>query len=202
MTIASFTTNDDSYDALVQDYRDQHGHETTRTAFTLFAEALGELTLAMERTNADVLGELYERFSLTSDQFAQYFTPEAVCQTLAAATLPDETVIQEATAGDPLQIGDPTCGSGRLLITTAHHLRQVAPKTPAVFVGQDIDGICARMAVVNFVLFGVSGFVVHGDSLTTEVYCSWRVEPAAAHRGDPIVRPCPRSDLPLSAVEA
>ena len=175
--IASLAGDDDTYNSLVEDYQDQYGDETVQIVFELYAEAFGELVLATEPTDRDTLGNLYERFRLTSERFAQHFTPRPVCRILAGMNIPDEAEIRNATVDDPLQIGDPTCGSGRLLITIASHLRTIAPDAPALFIGQDIDSTCARMAVINFALHDIPGYIIQGDSLTEDVIRCWRINP-------------------------
>lgn len=197
--IASLAGDDDRYNSLVEDYQGRYRNETVQIVFELYAEAFGELVLATEPTDRDTLGNLYERFRLTSEQFAQHFTPESICRALARMSIPDETEIRNATVDDPLQIGDPTCGSGRLLIATARHLRTFAPEVPVLFVGQDIDSTCARMAVINFALHDIPGFVIQGDSLTEEVVRCWRIDPLT-HSGSgwPIQRISPE-EVPIEA---
>jgi type I restriction-modification system DNA methylase subunit len=190
--IASLAGDGDTYNSLVEKYQNQHGNETVQIVFELYAEAFGELVIASESTGRDILGESYERFRLTSDQFAQHFTPEPICQVLARMSIPDKTDIRRATVDDPLQIGDPTCGSGRLLIATARHLRDIAPSVPVLFVGQDIDSTCARMAVINFSLHDTPGIIIQGDSLTEEVVRCWRIDPVShSENGWPIQRISP-----------
>ena len=82
--------------------------------------------------------------------------------------LPDAESIREATPDDPFVIGAPACGSGRLLYYGVHYLRESTPETPVVAVARDIDATCARMATINFALWGMPAYVVHGNSLTYE----------------------------------
>jgi type I restriction-modification system DNA methylase subunit len=175
--IASLAGDDDSYRSLMREYQNQHENETVQSVFDLYTEAFGELVLVTRSTRWDSLGELYERFRLTSDQFSQHFTPEAVCQVLARICTPNEAEIRNATADNPLQIADPACGSGRFLISTAHHLRTVAPDAPVLFVGQDINSSCARMAVINFTLHDIPGYIIQGDSLAENIIRCWRIQP-------------------------
>jgi hypothetical protein len=104
---------------------------------------------------------------------------------MAAMNLPDGEDLRDATAEDPLVIGDVSgCGSGRLIVDTANHLREIAPEAPAVFLGYDKDPICAKMAVLNFVLNDLTGYVLLGDALKLEAHRVWFVSVAQLARGD------------------
>ena len=85
---------------------------------------------------------------------------------MAAMTISDDGELREATLDDPLIIGDISgCGSGRLIVDSARQLRTVAPEIPAIFLGYEKDSLCAKMAVINFVLNDITGYVLLGDAL-------------------------------------
>jgi hypothetical protein len=186
LALASFTGDEDAYQKPLTRYAiDGRNEDTVRELATQLANALGGLVLAMEQTNEDVLGGVYEHYGLTSSHFAQYFTPGAVSRAMAAMNLPDGDDLRDATAEDPLVIGDISgCGSGRLIVDTANHLREIAPEAPAVFLGYDKDPICAKIAVLNFVLNDLTGYVLLGDSLKLEAHRVWFVSVAQLARGD------------------
>jgi hypothetical protein len=143
----------------------------------------------MEETDEDVLGGVYEHYGLTSEHFAQYFTPGAVSRAMAQMNLPDTDSFREATAEDPLVIGDVSgCGSGRLIVDSARRLRDLAPETPAVYLGYDKDPLCAKMAVLNFVLNDMTGYVLLGDALKLEARRVWFISTSQLVRGDHPVR--------------
>ena len=60
------------------------------------------------------------------------------------------------------RVGDPACGSGRMLLAVA----EIQPHWH--FVGQDVDLRCVRMCAINLALRNLSGYVIHGNSLTDE----------------------------------
>ena len=60
------------------------------------------------------------------------------------------------------RVGDPACGSGRMLLAVA----EMQPHWH--FVGQDVDLRCVRMCAINLTLRNLSGYVIHGNSLTDE----------------------------------
>jgi len=190
MAVASFSGDEDTYQKSLDRYRDDgRDEETVRELATLHANALGGLVLAMEETQEDVLGGVYEHYGLTSEHFAQYFTPGALSRTMAHMELPDADSLREATPEDPLVIGDISgCGSGRLIVDSARRLRDIAPATPAVYLGYDKDPLCAKMAVLNFVLNDITGYVLLGDALKLEARRVWFISTAQFVRGDHPVR--------------
>ena len=190
MAVASFSGDEDAYQKPLDRYRnDGRDEETVREFATLHANALGGLVLAMEETQEDVLGGVYEHYGLTSEHFAQYFTPGAVSRAMAQMNLPDTDSLREATPDDPLVIGDVSgCGSGRLIVDSAHRLQDLAPETPAVYLGYDKDPLCAKMAVLNFVLNDMTGYVLLGDALKLDARRVWFISTAQLIGGDHPVR--------------
>ena len=190
MAVASFSGDEDAYQTPLDRYRnDGRDEETVRALATLHANALGGLILAMEETDEDVLGGVYEHYGLTSEHFAQYFTPGAVSRAMAEMTLPDADSIRKATPEDPLVIGDVSgCGSGRLIVDSARRLRDLAPEAPAIHLGYDKDPLCAKIAVLNFVLNDLTGYVLLGDALKLDARRVWFISTAQLLRGDHPVR--------------
>ena len=190
MAVASFSGDEDAYQKPLDRYRkDGRDEEMVREFATLHANALGGLVLAMEETQEDVLGGVYEHHGLTSEHFAQYFTPGAVSRAMAQMNLPDTDSLREATPDDPLVIGDVSgCGSGRLIVDSARQLRDLAPEAPAVYLGYDKDPLCAKMAVLNFVLNDLTGYVLLGDALKLDARRVWFISTAQLIGGDHPVR--------------
>lgn len=186
ITLASFTGDEDVYQKPIQRYeRDGRDEDTIRSVLENHATALAGLVDAMEQTDEDVLGGVYEFYGLTSDYFAQYFTPGAVSRAIAEMNLPSAERIREATIEDPLVIGDISgCGSGRLVVDSAKRLRDLAPEAPAVFLGYDKDPICAKMTVLNFLLNDLTGYVLLGDALKLEAHRVWIINTGFFARGE------------------
>jgi type I restriction-modification system DNA methylase subunit len=175
LTLNSFTGDEESYQKTLRRYRsDRFDEDAVDQLVSLHAEALGGLVLGMEESNEDILGGVYEHYGLNSDRFGQYFTPAPVSRAIAAMTIPDDGELREATLDDPLIIGDISgCGSGRLIVDSARQLRTVAPEAPAIFIGYEKDALCAKMAVINFVLNDIIGYVLLGDALKLDPQKVW-----------------------------
>jgi type I restriction-modification system DNA methylase subunit len=208
LTISSFSGDESQYSSCIQRYRnDGHDEATIENLLRRHAKALSGLIVALEQSNEDVLGAVYEHYSTTSDNFSQHFTPKSVGKTMTELSFPDEDEIRNASPDDPLLIGDISgCGSGSLLLDSAHRLRTIRPDCPAVYIGWDIDSDCAKMCVINFVLNGLPGYVFQGDTLQLQVNRCWQVEPRNLPRGKMPVSEIPDSDqeriideLPITA---
>lgn len=113
----------------------------------------------------EVLGCLYKRKG-----FNQYFSQASLIELMTQLT----GNVKELS-GKGLLVGDPTCGSGRMIISFHAHY-------PGNFlVGQDLDLICCKMTIMNMVLHGASGEVVWGNTLDPEDFRrGWRITPYIA----------------------
>jgi len=144
--------------------------ETYGSEYEVFPLMFREMALTMEREITDdtswfdVLGTIYEVVSSSSKKssFGQFFTPAAVCDMIATMNIP------EGMKGK--RVNDPACGSGRTLLA-GHALRP-----GNYFFGEDLDPLCARMAVVNFCLHGVRGQICHMNTLSGELFRVWQTD--------------------------
>jgi hypothetical protein len=130
--------------------------ESGRRGCDALAQLFAALTEAMETTRADIVGDLFQG-AVTRGEAGQFYTPEPVCELMAAMT-----VGQEENDGTPRIVSDPCCGSGRLLLAAT----EGRPHWHAV--DQDIDLRCVRMTTINLALRNRFGHVIHGDTLRNE----------------------------------
>ncbi|RQS11579.1 N-6 DNA methylase [Burkholderia sp. Bp8998] len=155
-----------------------------------FPRMLGALTLSFEHrmqvsekagTDAvpvfecmtDVLGETYMMLELGNARAGQFFTPYHVSRLMAMMTTGD---------GQPhirqhgfLRMQEPACGAGGMVIATAeslaaagHNYQQTMHATCV-----DIDPVCVHMAYLQLSLLHIPAIVVHGNTLTGEVWGVW-----------------------------
>jgi type I restriction-modification system DNA methylase subunit len=123
----------------------------------LFCELFARMVLIMDNDGAgltDCLGEFYEQH-LSRGKHGQFFTPEHVCDMMAAIVNPEES---------NKNILDPACGSGRMLLSAAKINRN------NYFFGADIDSTCCKMAAINLCLNGMMGEIAWMDSLGGKDY--------------------------------
>lgn len=81
------------------------------------------------------------------------------------------------------RMGDPTCGSGRLLL--AYHARN--PEN--YLIGEDINRTCCLMTVCNMLIHGCVGEVICHDSLNPGNFVDgWKVNPMLTWTGIPTIK--------------
>lgn len=135
-----------------------------------FADTLGEMVLEYEHVGFDygwddIIGKLFEEVNSSSQasNMGQFFTPKTICDLMARIN----------DYGDGESIIDPTCGSGRNLI--AHCRLKPGNRYKYFYTGSDLDERCVNMSVINFVMFGMKGVIIHMNALSLEIYKGYRV---------------------------
>ena len=131
----------------------------------LMPQMFGELVNAMTRTDADILGDLFQG-SVTYGESGQYFSPASIAVLLAEMSVDPYA---RPTPDQPLLINDCCCGTGRMLLAAAN----INPH--AELVGQDIDARCVKISAINMGLRSRYGWVVCGNSLSGETQFAYRV---------------------------
>ncbi len=160
LAVTAFCRDDAAYMAVMNRY----GPRVTGREHPAdhFARALGEFLRACLTESAlgtpfpDTLGKTYEEEALTNHYAGQFFTPEPMCQLMAAMII-DPT-------DEPIGICDPACGSGRFFIAAQPR----APK--ATFTGIDRDLTCVHMTALNMLVRNADAYVVHGNTLSMETF--------------------------------
>lgn len=135
-----------------------------------FPSLLAQLIVEMEQrhdsaSGNDVLGEFYEQ-NIYRKGAAQYFTPPPICQFMAS-------ISGEKNQSDtPLNILDPACGSGRMLLSASRTMGKHNH-----FYGIDIDQQCVQMTAINLFLNGLFGSeVMCGNALSPDdFHLSYRI---------------------------
>lgn len=145
------------------------------TYFQLYCAWIDIVNNELEATGKyyyDYLGVFYEdviQSKYKAGTNGQFFTPQDVSKLMAKTLL-------QSTGGI---INDCACGSGRLLLDS-HSFNP-----SAILIGQDLDPVACKMAVLNFYVSGVRGSVIHQNTLTAESFECWRVN-NYIHHGLPI----------------
>lgn len=184
-------TKEAEYLAMVERHKKgKPGHR----GIDVISQMFGELVNAMDRTEADVLGDLFEG-SITYGEAGQYFTPASVARLLAELSVDPNA---QPTDGNPLLIHDCCCGTGRMLLEAS----KVNPH--AELVGQDIDARCTKITALNMGLRGKYGWVVCGNSLSGETQFAYRIgsffneTSAGLRRG--VIRDVPPEQTPVPVI--
>ncbi|MCP4603476.1 MAG: N-6 DNA methylase [Proteobacteria bacterium] len=106
----------------------------------------------------DHLGEMYLEKIVSpreAKRKGQFLTPQEVAGLLAQMTITE--------TNKPINVLDPAVGSGRLLMA-AH---QIVPK--AQLFGVDRDLYMIRMALTNFAIHNIPGYLLHANGLEHEI---------------------------------
>ena len=136
--------------------------------FLMFEEYVDTLNYTLENSDlgyCDLLGDLYEKCvksHVKAKDLGQYYTPSGVTSLMSNLT------INNVTSNE--WVNDCCCGSGRMLLS-AH----VKSNGGLYCLGQDLDEVSCKMAVLNFFTHGVRGSILHMDSLKLDFYKGWRV---------------------------
>lgn len=136
-----------------------------------FAVALAEMLEEYQRATfdgswADVIGDMFEKINSSSQasRSGQFFTPKSLCDIMSQITYIEGEI--------PENVSDPSCGSSRNLI--AHN--RITPAHKYVFYhAYDLDKRCVLMSVINFVMHGMRGVVIHMNTLTLQVFGGYRI---------------------------
>lgn len=113
----------------------------------------------------DAFGDLFMFTQGNKRGLGQCFTPPCVCDLMTELSIqcePEKVTCRKF--GECYTINDPTCGSGRLLLSTAAKIRREYGRK-VYCIGADIDSRCCKMTAVNLMLHGFYGEVIRHDTL-------------------------------------
>ncbi|TLX73703.1 SAM-dependent DNA methyltransferase [Labilibacter sediminis] len=141
----------------------------SKEEINIFPQLLGELVKYYTENSksgswVDGLGDFFMEHNgkFGRDARGQFFTPVHICQLLAEMTKPESGTINDCAVG-----------SGRCLIAAD----RVHPQNRFnnFYVGVDVDPRCVKMCAINMQLYGMKGVVIHGNSLTLDIWGGYRV---------------------------
>ncbi len=146
-----------------------------------FAIALAEMLTAYEEVATpdgdwdDILGKFFEETNSISQaqRAGQFFTPKEVCKMMAMITCGTNMQNSGTASGHAKTVCDPSSGSGRNLI--AHARLSPNNRLRCFYTAQDLDRRCVNMCVLNYVMYGMKGVVIHMNTLSMEIYGGYRI---------------------------
>ena len=147
-----------------------------RSEVELFPQVLSHLVMALECDMTDVLGRLFHALELHNKYIGQFFTPDTVCQMMAAMTVGDGADIRERIARRGFVTAmEPAVGSGAMVIALAKAMKDagINYQQHLHVTAVDKDSKCAHMAYVQFSLLHIPAVIIHGDSLALKEYDHW-----------------------------
>lgn len=132
------------------------------------SQALSVLLFEASSHYEDLLGSVYMMLEQGEKRLGQYFTPFPVAQLMAAVTLSDLRPLEPRQA--PMNILEPACGSGVMILAAAEYIEQRSPgmiaRGEVQFFGVDRDPVCVAMCNLNMRLHGIGRVVTLAPDLT------------------------------------
>ncbi|WP_045391706.1 N-6 DNA methylase [Vibrio rotiferianus] len=138
------------------------------------SQLLGEVVLGLEQEPSDFLGSVYMELELGSDGLGQYFTPYCVSKMMAELNCGNLT---NSLQSKPfITLSEPACGSGGMIIAYCEAMlnRGFNPQKQLFVSCVDIDELACMMAYIQLSLLGIPAEVVHGNTLTLDIYRSYK----------------------------
>ena len=126
----------------------------------------------------DWLGELYEALGIMSKSKEQFFTPTTVANAMSKMISPLSEKLKNPQEDTLIEVLDPACGSGRLLLSYAKTVKSEIGDyalNHILFWGIDLDMTAFELALLNMILWNLNAIIIHGDSLTFEVFDAYIV---------------------------
>lgn len=128
----------------------------------------------------DPLGDLFMQLMGKSDtqRNGVFFTPEGICKLMAQISVDGKDLAESERTdcgafGFRTMVSDPTCGSGRNLLAVASKFADRPRAELPFFVGEDVDGVCCKMAAVNLMCHGLPGEVICHNTLSEPDSCKF-----------------------------
>jgi len=133
----------------------------------IFPKLLSLVVLALSDKMGDFLGECFSALELGTKFKGQFFTPYYISKFMASL-LGENSKEHEG-------LSEPACGAGGMIIARADVLMDLGVNYQQVMEVQaiDIDSLCVDMCYIQLTLLHISAEVIHGNSLTLEVYRTW-----------------------------
>lgn len=146
-----------------------------------FGELLGQVIEALSQGQRDFLGEVAEEINILNPRLGQFFTPYSISQMTAHALI-GASFYEKIDHTGYVSVLEPAIGSGSLALAIAELLdeRDYSPSSCLWIEGVELNRTAFHMAYIQLALRGLSGRIVHGNSITQEVY-SYDILPATVN---------------------
>jgi hypothetical protein len=171
--LAQYNVREERYLAIIKQY-------TTLEDRLVFPAMLAELTIALDKTEQDVLGPLSAAFGLCNDRRGQIWTPWHLSYMMAKMTLcggpgEDDSLAETIRDHGFMTALEPACGPGGMVLAFGQAFKEQGynPQTQLHFSAVDISPWCCHMAYVQIALMGIPAMIAVGDSLRMEFTSYW-----------------------------
>lgn len=141
-----------------------------------FSELMG-LTFKHFQLNGpsvDFLGEVYMRLGIGNQATGQFFTPMSVTQMMGRISVSSSNNQAILARQGYISVCDPAVGAGACLLGALEGLYDCKVPTDQIYMeGWDIDRTAAMMAYIQLTACNLAAKIVHGNTLSQEVYSVW-----------------------------
>lgn len=141
-----------------------------------FSELMG-LTFMHFQLNGpsvDFLGEVYMRLGIGNQATGQFFTPMSVTQMMGRISVSSSNNQAILARQGYISVCDPAVGAGACLLGALEGLYDCKVLTEQIYMeGWDIDRTAAMMAYIQLTACNIAAKIVHGNTLSQEVYSVW-----------------------------
>ena len=163
----AWQTNEDEYMKIVR--RCRHPKET----MAAIAEMMAHTVEALEAACEDFLGPVYMDIGGSKDH-GQFFTPHALSSLMARMNMPDLAEMIAASPRGYFTAHEPAAGMGGMVLAVAQLMREQGFEPARHCHWQMIDVEFKAMAgcYIQTSLAGVSGVMLHGNTLSLEIWSS------------------------------
>ena len=143
---------------------EKHGKENEAA----FGALLARVALTMEETRTDFLGGVMEAMGATNKHASQFLTPVDVSRLMGRMTFERA---EKPVPGEIVNISDPCCGAGVLLIEGANAFIDAGGRQGDILIrAEDLDYNAFNIAFVQLSLLGFPAIVTRMDSLSLEIF--------------------------------
>lgn len=134
----------------------------------IFPELLSYIIFALTDRFGDFLGECFHLLDLGNKYKGQFFTPYHISKFMAQI-LGDKSSEIEI-------LSEPACGSGGMIIARADAMMSAGVNFQQDLIVQavDVDILCVYMCYIQLTLLHIRAEVIHGNSLSLEIWSVWR----------------------------
>lgn len=167
-------------DKLEDQYMSIVGRYNNKDDIRLMPKLAGLTITALNGFPCDFLGEIAGELGTLDKKNGQFFTPYSVSKVMAEFTLPDiDSLIEEDGF---FSMSDPAAGAGCTLLAAADIVEEKGFSLMDVMSVQavELNKSTYHMLFVQLALRGIAAEIIHGNSLTLEVFES-AYTPAAFH---------------------
>jgi len=126
----------------------------------------------------DILGDYFldlKRSKKAKQYAGEFYTPQTVCDAMSRMTIDLTNLeISKHILGKPCSILEPSCGTGRMLLSAAKTLLKKYPQFPLytylLTVGVDINLDALKIATINTTMWGIPFIAIHGNTITFQSF--------------------------------